>query len=155
MSSKSVATPILNQSSDPTVDSICGSTLLPAGAFNDRCGYCERLPIPVISSFAKRNYADHTTLDTTSILAFIEDNWSLSHIDSLDHSDGTANGNPPPGQGSFDRLAGSISALFDFDQFPNTRPVILDDITGEVIGDTTTTIPPRRPVASDNGRPPY
>ncbi len=127
--------PILNQSSDATVDSICGTTTLPAGAFNDRCGYGERLPFLAISPYAKRNYVDHATLDTTSILAFIEDNWSLGRIDSLDHPDGTANGNPQAGQGSFDRLAGSIRGLFDFDDFPNTRPLILDDSTGEVVPD--------------------
>ena len=129
--------PILNQSSDALVDSICGSAALPAGAFNDRCGYGERLPFLAISPFAKRNYVDHATLDTTSILAFIEDNWSLGRIDSLDHPDGTANGNPPPGQGSFDRLAGSIAGLLDFDRHGDERfgerHVILDDNTGEVL----------------------
>ncbi len=127
---------ILNQSADASVDSICGSATLPAGAFNDRCGYGERLPFIAISPFAKRNYVDHATLDTTSILAFIEDNWGLGRIDSLDNPDGTANGNPAPGQASFDRLAGSIAGLFDFDdrfdeRFDDRR-VFLDDATGEV-----------------------
>jgi phospholipase C len=131
-----VMPPILNQSADATVDSICGSATLPAGAYNDRCGYGERLPFLAISPFAKRNYVDHTILDTTSILAFIEDNWHLGRIDSLDHPDGTANGNPPPGQGSYDRLAGSIIHLFDFDarapSLFDDRRVMLDDTTGEV-----------------------
>lgn len=130
-----VLPPILNQSADSLEDTMCGGVALPAGAFNDRCGYGERLPFLAISPYAKRNYVDHRTLDTTSILAFIEDNWRLGRIDSLDHPDGTPEGNPPPGQGSFDRLAGSIRGMFDFDERGDTRPLILDDGTGEVVGD--------------------
>ncbi|HXQ53290.1 MAG TPA: alkaline phosphatase family protein [Stellaceae bacterium] len=128
-----VLSPILSQSSDATVDFLCGSVALPAGAYNDRCGYGQRLLFLVISPFAKRNYVDHKTLDTTSILAFIEDNWHLGRIDSLDHPNDTPDGNPPPGQGSFDRLAGSIMGLFDFDDAPDLHPLILDDSTGEVV----------------------
>jgi phospholipase C len=131
-----VMPPIVNQSADATVDSICGSVALPAGAFNDRCGYGERLPFLVISPFAKRNYVDHAVLDTTSILAFIEGNWGLGTIDSLDHPNGTMTGNSPPGQGSFDQLAGSIMGLFDFDDrsddFVANRRLFLNDGTGEV-----------------------
>jgi phospholipase C len=131
-----VMSPILNQSDDATEDGgICGGVTLPVGAFNDRCGYGERLPFLVISPFARRNYVDHALLDTTSVLRFIEDNWQTGRIDSLDNPDGTPNGNPPPGQGSFDRLAGSIESLFDFDgrfALPDNRPLILNDLTGEV-----------------------
>ncbi|HTZ79421.1 MAG TPA: alkaline phosphatase family protein [Stellaceae bacterium] len=134
-----VMSPIVNQSNDATVDTICLGGGLPSTGFNDRCGYGQRLPLLVISPLAKRNYVDHTVLDTTSILRFIEDNWQLGRIDSLDNPDGTANGNPPAGQGSFDRLAGSIEGMFDFDGEFGTRagrddlPLILDDSTGEVL----------------------
>ena len=127
-----VMSPILNQSADSLVDSMCGSVTLPATAYNDRCGYGQRLPLLAISPYAKRNYVDHTTLDTTSILRFIEDNWQLGRIDSLDNPDSTPNGNPPPGAGSFDRLAGSIEGMFDFGSRILT-PVILDDGTGKVV----------------------
>src|SRR3977135_916387 len=40
-----------------------------------RCGYGPRLPLLVVSRFAKRNYVDHTLTDQTSVLRFIEDNW--------------------------------------------------------------------------------
>ena len=40
-----------------------------------RCGYGTRVPLMVISPFAKHNYVDHTLTDQTSILKFIEDNW--------------------------------------------------------------------------------
>jgi hypothetical protein len=75
-------------------------------------------------------------LDLTSVTRFIEDNWQTGRIDSLDNPDGTPEGNPPPGQGSFDRLAGSIQGMFDFDArfgVPDAHPLILDDSTGEVV----------------------
>jgi phospholipase C len=132
-----VMSPIVNQSNDPAtvtggVDSICGTVPLPAGAFNDRCGYGQRLPFLVISPYAKRNHIDHATLDTTSVLRFIEDNWLLGRIDSLDNPGGT-----PAGQGSFDQFAGSIEGLFDFDdRYRDSRddlPLLLNDSTGEVV----------------------
>ena len=127
-----VMPPILAQSKDPTLDAICGGNDLPDGAFNDRCGYGPRLPFLVISPFAKQNYVDHAVLDTTSVLRFIEDNWHLGRIDSLDYRDGTATGSPPPGQGSFDGLAGSIEGLFDFAGSSRNAALILDDVTGQV-----------------------
>jgi phospholipase C len=125
-----VMSPIVNQSADPTQDSICGSVPPLSGAFNDRCGYGQRLPFLVISPYAKRNYVDHATLDTTSILRFIEDNWQLGRIDSLDNPGAT-----PAGQGSFDQFAGSIEGLFDFDDRDSRddRPLLLNDNTGEVV----------------------
>jgi phospholipase C len=133
-----VMPPIVNRSNDPSstvpggLDSICAIVPPPATAFNDRCGYGQRLPFLVISPYAKRNYVDHATLDTTSVLRFIEDNWQLGRIDSLDNPGGT-----PPGQGSFDQLAGSIESLFDFDDRDrdgrDDLPLLLNDSTGEVV----------------------
>ena len=85
----------------------------------------------MISPYAKRNYVDHATLDTTSVLRFIEDNWQTGRIDSLDNPGGA-----PAGQGSFDQFAGSIEGLFDFEEgYPSSRndlPLLLNDSTGEV-----------------------
>jgi hypothetical protein len=39
----------------------------------------------------------------------------------------------PDGQGSFDRVAGPILTMFDFDRSPNMRPLILDPTTGLVV----------------------
>jgi hypothetical protein len=91
------------------------------------------LPFLVISPFAKRNYVDHAVTDTTSILRFIEDNWQLGRIDSLDNPGGAL-----PGQGSFDQLAGSIEGLFDFDDRDgrDDRLLLLNDSTGEVVRPT-------------------
>ncbi|HUZ72753.1 MAG TPA: alkaline phosphatase family protein [Stellaceae bacterium] len=129
--------PILNQSNDVIEDGMCNGSNMAATAFNDRCGYGQRLPFLVISPYAKRNDVDDTLLDTTSVLRFIEDNWQLGRIDSLDNPDGTPSGNPKPGQGSFDRIAGSIEGLFDFDGRlgrEDLAPLILHDSTGEVVG---------------------
>src|ERR1700722_11256919 len=80
-----------------------------------RCGYGPRLPLLVISPFAKQNYVDHTVTDQTSILRFIEDNWLESQRIT----------------GSFDTLAGRLNTMFDF-RNPDTTPYILDDSTGLV-----------------------
>jgi len=40
-----------------------------------RCGYGTRLPLLVVSPFARANHVDHTLTDQASILRFIEDNW--------------------------------------------------------------------------------
>jgi phospholipase C len=65
-----------------------------------RCGYGTRIPLMVISPYAKANYVDHTLTDQTSVLRFIEDNW----LKSARVQTG----------GSFDTIAGSISNMFDF-----------------------------------------
>lgn len=85
------------------------------GAFGGRCGYGPRLPLLVISPFAKRNFVDHTVTDQASILRFIEDNWKLGRL----------------GNQSFDALAGSLDNLFDFDERTPTPRLFLDPATGE------------------------
>ena len=82
-----------------------------------RCGYGPRLPLLVISPYAKRNYVDHSITDQTSILRFIEDNWL----------DGQRI------QGSFDSIAGTLNNMFDFDNAGDDSPYLLDPSTGEVV----------------------
>jgi phospholipase C len=86
----------------------------PAGAYSDRCGPGPRLPLLVISPYAKRNYVSHVPIEQASILRFIEDNWSLGRL----------------GDQSFDARAGSLADLFDFSR-PNATPLLLDGATGE------------------------
>jgi phospholipase C len=126
-----VAGPIVNQSADPLNDAIkgnpgtrgaCGTGTLPAGAYNDRCGFGVRLPLLLISPYARGNYVDHSLNDTTSVLRFIETNWGLGTI-----------GDPQ----SFDVLAsGTIMGMFDFDpdRDPESRKLILDPDTGQEVG---------------------
>ena len=84
-----------------------------------RCGYGPRIPILVISPYARRNYVDHTVTDQTSIIRFIEDNWL---------------GGQRIGNGSFDALAGSLNTMFNFRNPRNQGMYILDPTTGEVAG---------------------
>jgi phospholipase C len=76
-----------------------------------RCGYGPRLPLLVISPWARPNYVSHTVTDQSSILRFIEDNFlSEQRI----------------GQGSYDAIAGSIGDMLDFSHAtPQNGAVIL------------------------------
>ena len=125
-----VTGPILNPSNVPNVDFVGGTTCgtPAAAAYLGRCGYGPRLPLLVVSPWAKQNFVDHTTADQTSILRFIEDNWNLGRIDDLDHPSGTT-----AGQTSFDHLAGPLDNMFDFSDQPRRERVFLDDLTGRVI----------------------
>ena len=121
--------PIVNPSSGTGIDFFAAGTNCgtpPTGAFQGRCGYGPRLPLVVVSPWARENFVDHATTDQSSILRFIEDNWSLGFIDGPVA--------PAKGQTSYDRLAGSIESMFDFDRrSERRRPLILDEITGEIV----------------------
>ncbi len=78
-----------------------------------RCGYGPRLPLLVISPYAKHNYVDHNITDQSSILRFVEDNWVGGQRI----------------EGSFDSRAGSLLGLFDFNH-PQNQPFLLDESTG-------------------------
>jgi phospholipase C len=94
---------------------------------NGRCSPGVRTPLQVISPWAKANYVDHTFTIQTSIMRFIEDNWSLGQV----------------GGGSFDAIVGTtvngvavgkINNMFNFTPTvpPNTTTPLLSTITGEV-----------------------
>ncbi len=92
----------------------------PTGFENDRCGFGPRLPLLVISPWAKQNYVDNTLTDQSSITKFIEDNWELGRV----------------GGGSTDAVAGSLGNMFDFNpNGPRAPKLTLDETTGEVVGD--------------------
>ena len=87
-----------------------------------RCGHGTRIPLLVISPWARSNYVDHTYLDQTSVIRFIEDNW-------------LGGKRIQPG-GSFDTIANSIAPMFDFTQSPSvvaSRKLILDPSTGAIV----------------------
>jgi phospholipase C len=112
--------PIISQSDDPKTDALLGSEGLcghPAqDQYIDRCGYGPRLPFIVISPYAKVNYVDHSVIDQTSIIKFIEDNWNLEDI----------------GDQSFDEKAGFILDMFDFDSGRHAEKLILDPTNGTI-----------------------
>jgi phospholipase C len=93
----------------------------------DRCGYGPRLPLLVISPYAKRNYIDNTQTDQSSILKFIEENWQLGKIGEHE---------TPPNTNSADYRAGSLNNMFDFAPGAGTAPkVFLNPSTGEITGE--------------------
>jgi phospholipase C len=83
--------------------------------YQDRCGYGPRLPLLVVSPYAKKNYVDHTITDQTSILKFVEDNWKTGRI----------------GDDSFDAIAGPLTNMFDFSAKPSSKTLLLDPATGQ------------------------
>ncbi|MGA8029007.1 MAG: alkaline phosphatase family protein [Bryobacteraceae bacterium] len=117
--------PIVNQSTS-TADALTGTGACGNGTtalegiaaehVQGRCGHGPRLPMMVVSPYAKRNFVDHTITDQTSILRFIEDNWlSGQRI----------------GHGSFDAIANSMEGMFNFTSVRNGSVLILNEITGQ------------------------
>jgi phospholipase C len=68
----------------------------------DRYGYGFRVPALLVSPYARRGSIDHATLDFTSILRFIEDNWQLAPLTQRDAG------------------ARSIASAFDFAAAPRS-----------------------------------
>lgn len=115
-------TPLVNGSNDPEYDALYGpgnAGKPKLGSYLDRAGYGPRLPLLVISPYAKRNFVDHNLTDQASILRFIEDNWRLGRI----------------GDNSFDAVAGSLNNMFDFEHGPRNHKLFLDPITGQRVAD--------------------
>jgi len=69
----------------------------------DHFGYGFRVPLIVLSPYAKQGYIDHSTGEFDSMLKFIEDNWGLAPLTSRDAN------------------APSLADVFDFSQAP-TKP---------------------------------
>jgi phospholipase C len=121
-----VMPPIVIQSSDPKNDALLGATGLcgttKPGTSGDQCGYGIRMPLLVISPYAKANFVDNTLTDQSSILRFIEDNWNLGRI----------------GTTSADNLAGPLTNMFNFNGPSKSGALTLDPATGEVVSNTLT-----------------
>jgi phospholipase C len=114
-----------------TGNGACGSgtAALPGvagtGHAQGRCGYGPRLPLLVISPYAKPNFVDHSVTDQSSITRFIEDNW--------------LNGQRIPG--SFDAIAGPLDNMFNFDAAPNTATFTLSESSGEPLNPAQSATP--------------
>jgi phospholipase C len=118
--------PIVNSSTGPgdalTGAGSCGTAATSLPGINPanthalgRCGYGPRLPLLVISPWARSNFVDHTVTDQTSIIHFIEDNWlSGQRI----------------GGGSFDAISSSLAQMFDFSKIRNKGVLFLNPNTG-------------------------
>jgi len=111
---------VVNQSNDPAHDALTGANCGTnpariAGGYQDRCGYGPRLPLLVVSPYARQNFVDHSVTDQTSILKFVEDNWKTG----------------PIGNYSFDEKAGSLGSLFDFHH--KAKALYLDPVSGQPV----------------------
>jgi phospholipase C len=99
----------------------CGNpaTTPPLAGQLGRCGYGPRLPLLVVSPWAKHNNVDHTLTSQTSIIKFVEDNWKLGRI-----------------SGSFDAITGTLNKMFDFrgDDGGHNAKLFLDPVTGQPFG---------------------
>ncbi len=84
----------------------------------DKYGYGLRVPAILVSPYAKSGYIDHTVLDFTSMLKFIEQNWNITPLATRDTN------------------ANNFLSAFDFNQaprLPNFLPLT-----------RTTAIPPKK-----------
>jgi phospholipase C len=96
---------------------LCGNTVAhpPLAGESGRCGYGPRLPLLVVSPWARTDAVDHTLTDQSSIIKFVEDNWHLSRI-----------------AGSFDDIAGTLNNMFDFHgHHGDGNKLFLDPATGQ------------------------
>jgi phospholipase C len=106
--------------SQTSADALTGTGLCGTGTtylFNEqgRCGYGPRLPLLVISPYARSNFVSSTLTDQSSIIQFVEQNWSLGEI-----------------PGSAANIAGSITGMFDFAHGADRTPALfLSPKTGE------------------------
>jgi phospholipase C len=98
---------------------ICGSGTPDNGIggkpVQGRCGPGVRVPLLVISPYAKVNYVSHVQTSQASVVQFIEDNWL---------------GGERIGGGSFDATTGSLMDMFDFSQ-AHKAPLYIDPVSGE------------------------
>ena len=81
------------------------------------CGPGTRVPLLVVSPYAKVNHVDHNPTEQASVLSFIEKNWDLGEL----------------GNGLADKRAGSLDGLFDFNGSERAKPVKLDPNNGTVV----------------------
>lgn len=106
----------------------CGTPPTTGTVVQGRCGYGPRQPFLVISPFAKINYVDHTVIDQSSVIKFIEDNW-------LNGQRINAQPTPVIQGGSFDQVAGSLYSMFDFTRRKHIHNfgLQLDRVSGQVL----------------------
>jgi phospholipase C len=75
------------------------------GPVQGRCGYGTRIPLLLAGPYVKKNYVDHTLVDQSSVLRFVEDNWLGGQ-------------RVQPG-GSFDTIAGPLSNMLTSAALPD------------------------------------
>jgi phospholipase C len=117
---------IRNPSHSPADVAVCtAASGTPLANEQGRCGLGPRLPMIVVSPWAKTNDVDHDVSDQSSIIEFVEYNWHLHGI-----------------PGSFDQALKSIDAsehvpfdlagMFDFKHGSSAPTFPLDPATGQI-----------------------
>src|SRR5579862_90896 len=118
--------PLVNGSHSVADDTFCtNGTAAPLANEQGRCGFSSRLPMIVISPWAKTNYVDHNLSDQASIINCIEYNWHLPGI-----------------PGSFDQALASkdaqegipfdLAGMFDFKHRSTVPTFPLSPTTGQI-----------------------
>jgi phospholipase C len=98
----------------------------PLGGQQGRCGFGPRLPMLVISPFAKGNYVDHNLSNQASTINFVEYNWHLPGIaGSFDQAEAKTD--------KAEHVPFDLAGMFDFDGGSNSR-LPLNPLTGEPVG---------------------
>jgi phospholipase C len=72
----------------------------------DAFGYGFRVPALLVSPYARHGYVDHSTLEFSSGLKFVEQNWGLAPLTRRD------------------ALAGNLTSAFDFKAAPQPARII-------------------------------
>ena len=83
-----------------------------------RCGVGPRLPLLVISPYAKTNFVEGSESQQSSVVRFIEDNWL---------------GGERLGKGSYDATDGTLNGMFQFSGRGKARKLFLSPSTGEPV----------------------
>jgi phospholipase C len=85
-----------------------------------------RIPLMVVSPYAKRGYVDHTYYDHVSILKFIERNWHLSPLSerSLDNLPNPKADDSNPYKPTNGASIGDLMQLFDFGHLRTDIPLL-------------------------------
>ncbi|HEV7234682.1 MAG TPA: alkaline phosphatase family protein [Ktedonobacteraceae bacterium] len=85
-----------------------------------------RVPLMVVSPYAKRGFVDHTYNDHVSILKFIEQNWHLSPLSnrSLDNLPNPQAGNGNPYKPTNGPAIGDLMQMFDFGHLRTHTPLL-------------------------------
>jgi phospholipase C len=116
----------VNNPSQSPADALSGSQTCgketngrqPLAGQQGRCGFGPRLPLLVISPWARSNFVDSHITTQTSIIRFVEDNWNLGRI-----------------SGSADAISGSIDSMFAFHaKSAPSGTLLLDPTTGQPLG---------------------
>ncbi len=95
----------------------------PLAGEQGRCGFGPRLPMLVISPYAKVNHVDNDLTDQASIINFVEYNWNLAGIP------GSAD-QVLAKQDRSDGLPFDLAGMFDF-RHPEADRLILSPVTGQ------------------------